>query len=82
MREKVDYRPQLEITMRHIEERFPKSLGMLTTEQTAEYLGCNVKTVQAAIKRRKNPLPAMDIGNGRTIYRIPIASLARWSLGG
>lgn len=82
MREKQDYRTQLEIATRKIEERFPDSLGMLTPKQAAEYLGCNIKTVHASILRRKDPLPATNIGAGRKIYRIPIASLARWSLGG
>ena len=52
MREKLNYREQLEIITRKIEERFPESMGMLTTEQVAEFLGCNVKTVLNNIHRR------------------------------
>ena len=78
MREKLNYREQLEIITRKIEERFPESMGMLTTEQVAEFLGCNVKTVLNNIHRR-NGLQAKNIGIGkRTAYRIPIASLAHW----
>lgn len=80
MREKQDYREQLEIVTRKIEEQFPDSMGMLTAEQAAKYLGCDIKTVRSNIKRKVNPLPAKNIGIGRTVYRIPIASLARWSL--
>ena len=80
-REKEGYREQLELMTRRIEERFPGSLGMLTTEQVAEFLECNVKTVLSNINKRYQPLPAKNIGTGRTIWRIPITGLARWSLG-
>lgn len=79
-REKEGYREQLELITRKIEERFPESLGMLTAEQVAEYLGCNVRTVHSNIKRRYNPLPAKNIAVGRTVWRIPVTGLARWSL--
>ena len=80
-REKIGYRDNLELITRKIEERFPDSMGTLTTEQTADFLGCNVKTVLRLIERRSNPLPAQNIGTGRNIWRIPITGLARWTLG-
>lgn len=79
-REKEGYRDNLELITRKIEERFPNSMGMLTTEQVAEFLDCNVKTVLNNINRRTNALPARNIGNGRTVWRIPITGLARWTL--
>lgn len=79
-REKEGYRDNLELITRKIEERFPNSMGMLTTEQVAEFLNCNVKTVLNNINRRINALPARNIGNGRTVWRIPITGLARWTL--
>ena len=79
-REKEGYRENLELITRKIEERFPNSMGMLTTEQVAEFLNCNVKTVLNNINRRINALPARNIGNGRTVWRIPITGLARWTL--
>ena len=80
-REKEGFRDQLELITRKIEERYPDSLGMLTTEQVADYLGCTVKTVLNNINRRCDPLPAKNISVGRTVWRIPIISLARWSMG-
>ena len=79
-REKEGYREQLELITRKIEERFPESMGMLTPAQVAEFLGCNIKTVHNNINRRYNPLPAKNIAVGRTVWRIPITGLARWSL--
>jgi hypothetical protein len=80
-REKEGFRDQLELVTRKIEEKYPNSLGMLTTEQVADFLGCNVKTVLVNINRKNNPLPAKNIGTGRKIWRVPITGLARWSLG-
>lgn len=81
-REKYGYREHYEVVLRRCEEMFPTSLGMLTTEQTATFLGCNVKTVIKNIQKRSNPLPAVNIGVGRTMYRVPIAGLVKWTVGG
>ena len=80
-REKEGYRDNLELITRKIEEKYPDSLGMLTTEQTANFLGCNVKTVLRLIERKSNPLRAVNIGTGRNIWRVSVTELARWSLG-
>lgn len=81
-REIASYREQYEVASRLIEKKYPNCTGMLTTEQTADYLGCNVKTVLKLINRRTNPLPAKDVGVGRVIWRVPMAALVRWSVGG
>lgn len=81
-REIAGFREQYEIALKRIEDLFPNAVGMLTTAQAAEYLGCNIKTVIKLINKKHNPLPAKDIGIGRTVYRVPIANLVRWSIGG
>ena len=82
MREKEGYREQLALITERITEAFPASLGMLTVEQAAAFLQCDVKTVRRAITRRVNPLAAVNIGMGkRKQYRIAITTLARFSLG-
>ena len=81
-REKVGYRDNLALITERISETFPESMGVLTTQQVATFLGCDVKTVLRNIQRRYNPLPARDIGTGRKVYRIAITELARWTLGG
>ena len=80
-REKEGYREHLELVTRKLEAQFPKSNGMLTTEQVAEFLICTEKTVRKNINKKRNPLPAINIGVGRTLYRVPVTELARWSLG-
>lgn len=80
-REKEGYRETLELITRKIEERFPQSMGVLTAEQCAEFLGCNIKTVLNNINKRNNPIPAKNIGVGRVIWRVPITGLARWCCG-
>ena len=81
-REKIGYRDNLALITERISETFPNSMGVLTTQQVATFLDCDVKTVLRNIQRRYNPLPARDIGNGRKVYRIAITELARWTLGG
>ena len=81
-REKIGYRDNLALITERISETFPNSMGVLTTQQVATFLDCDVKTVLRNIQRRCNPLPARDIGNGRKVYRIAITELARWTLGG
>ena len=80
-REKEGYRENLELITRKIEERFPNSMGMLTTEQVAEFLNCTVQTVINNIKKNSKPLPAVNIASGKKrVYRIPVTGLARWIL--
>ena len=81
-REKVGYRDNLALITERITESFPDSMGVLTTQQVATFLGCDVKTVVRNIQKKYNPLPARNIGCGRTIYRVAITELARWTLGG
>ena len=82
-REKQGYRDQLVYFKERLEELYPERTPiMLTTEQVAEVLGCNVKTVISNINKRYNPLPAKNIGTGRKIYRVAVTDLARWSIGG
>ncbi len=81
-REKIGYRDNLALITERISETFPNSMGVLTTQQVATFLDCDVKTVLRNIQRKYNPLPARDIGNGRKVYRIAITELARWTLGG
>lgn len=83
MREKEGYRDMLSLLRERVAELFPDKCGaMLSTEQVAAVLGCNVKTVVSNINKRYNPLPAKNIGQGRKIYRVAITDLARWSIGG
>ena len=82
-REKQGYRDQLVFFKEKLDELYPdKTPLMLTTEQVAAVLGCNIKTVIANINKRYNPLPAKNIGCGRKIYRVALTDLARWSIGG
>lgn len=82
-REKLGYRDHLVFIKDKLDELYPgENLIMLTTEQVAAVLGCNVKTVISNINKRYNPLPAKNIGNGRKVYRVAVTDLARWSVGG
>lgn len=83
MREKMGYRDMLSYITERVAELYPDKCGaMLSTDQVAAVLGCNVKTVVANINKRYKPLPAKNIGNGRKVYRVAITDLARWSIGG
>lgn len=74
-REKTDYRANIA----NIREMFP-DVGALTVEQTAKWLSVDKRTVKALIERYRNPLPAVDIGNGKNkVYRISVEALARFS---
>lgn len=75
-REKAGYRDALEF----ITQMFPDRVALKPSE-VAEYLGVNIKTVTAAIQRKRDPLPAKDVGGGKKnhSYIIPITELARWS---
>lgn len=65
-----------------MERRYP-GRSFLKPAEIATELGCNIKTVRAAIERKHNPLPARNIGQGlhNKTYIIPIAPFIRWSLG-
>ncbi len=81
-REKVDYRDQLVFAVQRISEMFPESGGMLSTSQVAAYFGCDVRAVLRMRERKRNPLPSVDISNGKKpVWRYPITSVVRWSLG-
>ena len=74
-REKAGYRDALEF----ITQMFPARVALKPSE-VAEYLGVNIKTVKDTIQRKRDPLPAKDVGSGKKnhSYIIPIAELARW----
>lgn len=73
MREKEGYRENLAL----LSEAFP-GRKMLSVEETADYLGCNRKTITSLIESGK--LVAIDIGTGRySHYRVPIREVARLS---
>lgn len=81
-REKIDYREHYAIMVERIDKRYPDNMGMLTAEQVAEIMKCNVKTVYERAKKLRNPLPSTNIGTtNRKILRFPVAGLVRWSLG-
>ena len=69
--EKADYRESLEM----LKERFPDRIT-ITPKETASVLGVNIKTVYAAMRRVRNPLPKVQVTKNRCV--IPISSLAKW----
>lgn len=75
-REKADYRTNIE----RIQEMFPGD-GMLTVVDVARWLKVDRRTVTALIERRRDPLPAVDIGAGgrNKAYRVSVEALARFS---
>lgn len=75
-RERRDYRANIA----SIREMFPDA-GMLTVPQVATWLSVDRRTVTALIERRRDPLVAVDIGNGNKnkVYRVSIEALARFS---
>lgn len=64
-----------------IEKKYPER-AFLKPKEAAEIIGCNIKTVNAAITRRYNPLPARNISTGikNKSYIIPITELCRWAV--
>lgn len=74
-REKIDYRANIA----SIREKFPGA-GMLTVPQVADWLQVDRRTVTTLIQRRRDPLPAVDIGGGKNrVYRVSVEALARFS---
>jgi predicted DNA-binding transcriptional regulator AlpA len=71
--EKPDYRTNIEA----INNLFPNRIALSATE-TAQILGCHVTTIYDAIKKEKNPLPAVRV---KKKLIIPIEPLARWLCG-
>ena len=73
-REKLDYRANIA----NIKEAYP-GVGALTVPQVAEWLGVDKRTVKVLIERRREPLPAVDVGSGKLkVYRVSIEALARF----
>lgn len=69
--EKPGYRESYE----HLLSMFPGRVA-ISVQETADVMGVSIKTVYAATRRVKNPLPCKHIGSARIV--IPIAALARW----
>lgn len=65
-----------------VNQKYPDRL-FLKPQEAADIIGCNRKTVVAAIERRYNPLPARNVSAGikNKSYIIPVTELCRWSLG-
>ena len=65
------YRENLEM----IREHFPNRIT-ISPDECAKVMGVDRKTVYAAIRKKKNPLPSTRLG-ARCI-QIPVARLAQW----
>lgn len=75
MREKKDYREQIEL----LNSIYPGKITLSVVE-TAEVLGLNRRTVTALIERKA--LPATQIGGNKyKVYLIPKAAVARFASG-
>ena len=74
-REKTDYRANIA----NIREMFPGA-GMLSVPQVADWLRVDRRTVAGLIQRRRDPLPAVNVGSDKKkIYRVSVEALARFS---
>ena len=74
-REKIDYRANIA----SISEMFPDA-GMLTVPQVADWLQVDRRTVARLIQRKRDPLPAVNVGSDKKrIYRVSVEALARFS---
>lgn len=69
--EKQDYRINYELLIK----KFPNRVS-ITPKEAAEVMGCTDKTVRAAIRRVRYPLPAQKLG--KKLWVIPIPSFAQW----
>ena len=76
MREKTNYREQLEV----LTKLYPGKVT-LSVSETSRALGIDRKTVTALIE--KNVLPATNVGLGKQnkFYIIPITAIAKFSVG-
>ena len=73
-RERLDYRANIA----NIKEAYP-GVGALSVLQVASWLGVDRRTVTSMIERKRDPLPAVDVGSGKLrVYRISIEALARF----
>lgn len=73
-REKQDYRANI----MNIREVYP-DVGALTVLQAAKWLNCDRRTVVSLIERRRDALPAVNVGTGKNKnYRISVEALARF----
>ncbi len=63
-------------------ERLYPGRAFLKPKEAAAVMGCNIKTVVAAIEKRHNALPARNISGGikNKSYIIPVSELARWAI--
>lgn len=74
MIERSGYRENIEILAKEIPGRV-----MFTVDEVAVLLGVERRAVINLIKRRNNPLPAVNVGAGKhALWRIPIQSLAEF----
>lgn len=64
-----------------IEKQYPGRV-FLKPKEAAGIIGCNIKTVVAAIEKRYNALPARNISAGikNKSYIIPISEFVRWAI--
>lgn len=65
------YRESLEM----IREYFPDRIS-INPDECAKLMGVDRKTVYAAIRKAKNPLPSKRLGSRG--YQIPVTRLAEW----
>ena len=66
-----------------VERKHPDK-AFLKPREVAELLGCNIKTVMAAINKKYNPLPARNVGGGikNKSYLVPVTEFCRWAITG
>ena len=69
--EKLGYRENYERLLNLFPDR-----ASISSSEAASVLGCCSKTVLAAIKRTRNPIPATKVSAKK--YIISITDLARW----
>lgn len=68
--EKKGYREALELLVENFPER-----GGISVKEAAKFYGKNESAIYDAIKRKKNPMPAVKLGGS---WVLPITQLARW----
>lgn len=69
--EKLGYRENYE----KLNTLFP-GRASISTSEAATILGCCNKTVLSAIRRSRNPIPAVKVSSKK--YLISVTDLARW----
>ncbi len=74
MREKEGFRDEL-VAVREV---FGQK-DTLTLQEVADYMRVDKHTVCRLIKRKSNPLPAINVSSGKkAVYRISVTQFARW----